>query len=115
MQIAAMHVEPHLGALVVRAQPLHQPPEARRVIHLDEMRHFVRGEIIQHDAGRQDEPPGKRQHAGGRAGTPAARLIAHGDPLDGDAEFGGKPPALGLEFAPGFAAQEIADAAIEID
>ena len=61
MQDGAMGVEPRLGAVVIRAKPLHQPPEPRRVVHLDQMRHFVGGEVFEHVARRQDEPPGERQ------------------------------------------------------
>ena len=50
MQIGAMGVEPGLGAVVIRAKPLHQPPEPRRMVHLDEMRHFVRGKVVEHMA-----------------------------------------------------------------
>ena len=57
VQIGAMHVEPGLGARHIRANAIDQPPEPRRVIHLDEMRHFMRGEIIQHERRRQDQPP----------------------------------------------------------
>src|SRR5580698_1776087 len=59
-------------------------------------------------------PPPERQHAGGRARAPAARLIAHGDPFDGDAESLGKFQARGFELAPGLAAQVIADAPVEM-
>src|ERR1700689_2416016 len=55
VQIAAMHVEPDLGALVVAAQPAHDAPEARRMIHLDKMRHLVCGEVIEHEVRRHDE------------------------------------------------------------
>ena len=35
VQIGAVHVEPDLGALDIRVETLHHPPEARRVIELD--------------------------------------------------------------------------------
>ena len=47
----------------------------------------MRGEIIQHERRRQDQPPRERQGARGRARTPAARLIADRQPLDLDAEL----------------------------
>ena len=54
-------LEPGLGALDMAADFRNDPPEPRRVVHLDEMRHFMGGEIIQHIGWRQDQPPGKRQ------------------------------------------------------
>src|SRR5580692_2748843 len=114
MQVSAMGVEPGFGAIVTRAEPLYQPPEARRMVHLDEVRHLVRGEIIEYVARRQNEPPRERQHAGGRARAPAARLIAHCYTFDGDAESLGKFQARGFELAPGLAAQVIADAPVEM-
>ena len=59
MQVGAVHIEPGFGALMVRTDALHQAPESRRVVHLDEVRHFMGGEIIKHLARRQDEPPGE--------------------------------------------------------
>src|SRR5690242_18653973 len=76
VQIVAVRIEPPLGALYRRADPRHHLPEPRRVVHLDEMRHFVGGEIVEHEGRREDQAPGERQRAGRRAGTPAARLIA---------------------------------------
>ena len=78
------------------------------------MRHFVSGEIGEHRTRRQNEPPGERQHAGGRTGTPTARLIAHRDPPDADAERRGEYPAGDVEIALGLAAQEIADTTIDV-
>src|SRR5256885_1158810 len=41
MQVGAVHIEPHLGAIGIRTKPVHQPPKPRRVIHFDEMGHLV--------------------------------------------------------------------------
>src|SRR5262245_57896922 len=99
MQVGAVHVEPHLGALDVRIDPLYQPPEPQRVVKLHKMAHLVRGKVIEHERGRENEPPGKRQHAGIRARAPTARLVAHVNALDGNAELGRVAPARGLEIA----------------
>ena len=48
MQIVAVGIEPGLGALDMTADPADHPPEPRRMIHLDEMRHLMGGEIVQH-------------------------------------------------------------------
>ena len=52
-----MQIEPQLGPLEVRTDTIEQSPEARRVIHFDHMRTFVRRKIIEHVARREDEPP----------------------------------------------------------
>jgi hypothetical protein len=57
MQVVAVGIEPGLGALDMTADFPDHPPEPRRMIHLDEMRHFMGGEIIQHEGRRQDQPP----------------------------------------------------------
>src|SRR5262245_14011479 len=57
MQIVAVGIEPALGALDVIAGAPDHAPEPRRVVHLDEVRHFMRGEIVQHEGRREDQPP----------------------------------------------------------
>ncbi len=57
MQIIAVGIEPGLGALDMTADLRDDPPEPCRMIHLDEMRHFMGGEVIQHERRRQDQPP----------------------------------------------------------
>jgi hypothetical protein len=57
MQIVAVGIEPGLGALDMTADFRDYPPEPRRMIHLDEMRHFMGGEVIQHEGRRQNQPP----------------------------------------------------------
>jgi len=64
MQVVAMGIEPVLGALDMAADPAADPPEPRRVIHLDEMRDLMGGQIVQHVGRREDQPPGKRQRSG---------------------------------------------------
>jgi hypothetical protein len=58
VQIIAVGVEPGLGAVDMAADLAHDAPEPRRVVHLDEMRHFMGGEIVQHVGRREDQPPG---------------------------------------------------------
>ena len=57
MQIAAVDVEPDFGALMIGTKALDQPPKPGGMIHLDEMRHFMSGEIVEHKARREDKPP----------------------------------------------------------
>src|SRR3981081_160188 len=76
MQVVAGGVEPGLGAFDMAANPVDHAPESRRMVHLDQMRHFMRGEIVQHEGWSEDQPPGERQRASGSARTPAAPLIA---------------------------------------
>ena len=47
-----------LGALDMAAEFADHAPEPRRVVHLDEMRHLMCSEIIQHKGRREDQPPG---------------------------------------------------------
>src|SRR5258705_5242922 len=111
MQVRAVGVEPGLGALGVGADPEDRAPEARRMIHLDEMRDLVRRQTVEHEGRRQDESPGVGQHAGRRARAPAARLVADRHALDRDPEPGGVAPARRLEIALGFAFEMIGDPA----
>src|SRR5262249_60653947 len=83
-----VHIEPSLGALGFRIEPLHQAPEPRRMVQLHEMAHLVRGKVVEHEGRRENEAPGERQHA--RIGTraPTARLITYVDALDRNAQRG---------------------------
>src|SRR5262245_65745961 len=78
------------------------------------MTHLVRGKVVEHERRRENEPPGKRQHARIRARAPTARLVAHVNALDGDAELGGVAPARGLEIALRLAFEEVAGAAVDV-
>ena len=57
VQVIAVGVEPLLGAFGRGADPRHHPPEPRRVVHLDKMRHFMGGQIVEHEGRRKDQPP----------------------------------------------------------
>src|SRR5262245_15789636 len=114
MEVSAMGIEPRLGALETGIELGHQPPEPWRVVELDQVRDLVRGEIVEHVGWREDETPGERKHAGRRAGAPAAGLVAHRDPLEGDAELPGMTAARGLKLAPGLPLEEVGDAAVEV-
>src|SRR5260370_6974741 len=114
VQVGAVHVEPHLGALDVGIKALHQPPKPRRGVKLHEMEHLVRAKVVEHDRGRENEPPRERQYARVRARAPTARLVAHVDALDGNAELGRVAPARRLEIALRLASEEIAGAAADV-
>ena len=47
MQIVAVGIEPALGAFDMTADAATDAPEPRRVVHLDQMRHFMGREIVQ--------------------------------------------------------------------
>ena len=53
MQVGAVDVEPNLGALVLRGEAIDQTPELGRVVHLDEVRDFVCGQIVEDEGGRE--------------------------------------------------------------
>src|SRR6185295_19969405 len=54
------------------------------------------------------------QHPGGRARAPAARLVAHRDSPDGDAELFGGAAARYFQIAQRLAAKIIADPAVDV-
>ena len=54
MKIRAMSVEPGLGMAHMRTDPLDQPPEPARVIHLDQMSNLMGSEIFKHKWRRQN-------------------------------------------------------------
>src|SRR5262249_41716290 len=113
-QIGAVPLEPALGANEGGIKPLHQPPEPQRMIELDEMAHLVRGKIVEDKRGGENQPPGKRQYARVRARAPTARLVAHIDALDRDAELGRVAAARGVEIALRLALEKFADAAVDV-
>jgi len=58
VQVGAMRIEPGFCTAHVGADSLDQPPESARVIHLDQVRHFMRRQVVQHKGRRQyDNPP----------------------------------------------------------
>src|SRR5262245_4314842 len=73
--------EPAPCLLVARHGALDQTPEARPMIHMAEMSHLMRSEIVEHKRGREHETPGEGERAAGRAGSPARGLIAHENSL----------------------------------
>ena len=57
VQVVTVGVEPGLGAFNMIADLADHPPESRRMVHLDKMRHFMGGQIIQHIRRGEDQPP----------------------------------------------------------
>ena len=55
----AIRLEPGFGAFDMCRELGENFPECWRMVHVDEMRDLVRGEIIEHVARRHDEPPGE--------------------------------------------------------
>src|SRR5260370_23394369 len=78
------------------------------------MPHLWGGKVVEQDRGREKEPPRERQYARVRARAPTARLVAHVDALDGNAELGRVAPARRLEIALRLASEEIAGAAVPL-
>src|SRR3954449_13303009 len=107
VQLAAVALEPALGLLGALAQAVDDAPEAVRVIHLLEVRDLVRGEVVEHERGGEDQPPGEAQAALGRARAPAARRIAHRQPPRRDAERRGVADHRFGEVAAGLPLQEL--------
>src|SRR5579872_3940555 len=111
MQVRAMRIEPCFGARDVRTNTIDQPPETPRMIHLDQMRDFMRCEIVEHERWRENKPPRIGQDAGGRARAPAAGLTADRHTLDFYTELSGGAAAGGFQISFGFALEKIGDAA----
>src|SRR5262245_10071925 len=78
------------------------------------MADLVRGEIVEYERRGENEPPGEGQHAGVGARAPAARLVAHADALEGDAELAGVATGRGLEIALRLALEKVVDAAVDV-
>ena len=80
------------------------------MIHVHEMRHLVRGEVVEHERRRKNQAPGKIEPAGRRAGAPAADRIAQHDAARLDAELLVAGHG-GLDIPARLALQKIGDAA----
>ena len=57
----------------------HQTPESGPVVQVFQMRNLVSGNIIEHESGRENEPPRVGKIARRRARAPATALIADGN------------------------------------
>src|ERR1700735_4514465 len=110
MEFAAVRLEPHLGAVRSRMEAARELPEQRRMIHVRDMRHLVRGEIIEHERRRENETPGEIEPAGRRPRAPAAYRIAQREAAGLDAKLRGMPGDGGLEVLARLALEEIGDA-----
>src|SRR6185369_9969250 len=98
MQVGAVGVEPGLGAADIRIDARNDPPEPARMIHLDQMRDLVRGEIVEHEGRSHDQPPRERQNAARGTRAPSAALIAHRYAPEHDTERLRRPTARGLKI-----------------
>ena len=67
MKAGAVMLQPFLRAVGFRKQAMRDFPEGGRMIHVDEMRDFMRGEIVEHERRREDQPPGKIERPRRRA------------------------------------------------
>src|ERR1700688_4338590 len=114
MQVVAVGIEPALGALDMTAGFGDDPPEPRRMIHLDEMRDLVGGEIVQHIRRRKDQPPRERQRPCRGARAPAARLVADRQPLRLDAQRLGVSLRGLLQIVARFALQVVVDPPLDM-
>src|SRR5437868_15528758 len=81
MQRSAFQAQPGARPVAVAAQPLDQPPEAARVVVLDEVGDLVRGQVVEHERRRHDQPPRERQVTLARARAPTRALVAETDLL----------------------------------
>src|ERR1700730_3051586 len=78
-QAGSMRLEPGFGALRISRQVPDRSPERGGMVHMQEMRCFMRREIIEDETGRHDQAPGKAECARRGARPPPARRIPQGD------------------------------------
>src|SRR5262249_19558651 len=110
MQARAMNLEPEFGAVGSWVQAARQLPEQGRMIHVHDMRHLMRGEVIEHERRRENQAPREIEPTGRRAGAPAAYRIAQHDAARLDAELLRVPGDSGLEVLARLALEEVGDA-----
>src|SRR5215471_6155452 len=103
-----MAMEPKALRLGLGVKPLDHAPEARAVIHLDEMRHLVGDDIVEHGFGHEDEPPREGEVAIASAAAPARRRIAHADAAHRLPDRLGEAMRWLAQLALGKIAQEVA-------
>src|SRR6476646_2134742 len=75
-----MPFEPCPRRRAVGRQAVHQAPKTRPVVHLGEMGHLVRDDVVYDRLGREDEPPAEREVTPAGAAPPSALRIAYADP-----------------------------------
>jgi len=93
-----MRLEPAFRRPHIWAQIADLPPEGLRMIHVTQMRDFMRRKIIK-DIGRsENQSPGEIQASLGRAGAPTACRIPQCDPCRRPAKNGGVPRDGGLDI-----------------
>src|ERR1700691_3259256 len=80
------------------------------MIHVYDMRHLMRGEVIEHERRRENQAPGEIEPARRRARAPAAHRIAQHDAARLDAELLGMPRDRSLEILARLALEKIGDA-----
>src|SRR5262249_44513347 len=78
-QLAAVPLEPGARPCRARRECFDQPPKAGRVVHLDQMSHFVGDDIIEDRLRRKNQPPAEREVSGAGTASPTAFCVAHGD------------------------------------
>jgi len=109
-----MPFEPCPRCRAVGRQALHQAPKSQPVVHLGEMRHLVRDDIVDDRLGRKDEPPAEREVPPAGAASPSALRITYGDPrqLASDSRREGTRPVGELDTR--HRHEVITDAALEM-
>src|SRR5262249_54802319 len=70
------------------------------------------GQIVEHVWRRENEPPGEGQYPGIGARAPTARLVAHANAFERNAELRRVAPAGGVKLAMRLALEKVDDAAL---
>src|SRR5437867_4499196 len=82
-QTWAVRLEPAFTGAEVRAGSFHQRPEARGMVHLQQVHQFVDDHVIEDFRRRLHQAPVQRNGASAGAGTPPAALVSDRDLPDG--------------------------------
>src|SRR5690606_15702088 len=110
LQRPAIALQPGLAAVGIGTKLPAQLPELRSVVHLLQVRHFVRHQIVDDLRWRHHDPPREGENALRSAGAPAARRILVADRLRPPPHCSRVPCHQRFDFAPGLPLQEICEA-----
>jgi hypothetical protein len=109
-ELPAVGTQPFAAAIHARQSPLDGFPEGIGVIHLDEMSNLVRGDVVENERRRHDEPPVEVEPAVGRARDPARRLAAERDGFDLNVEALGMDGDAALQILVRFELEPVGEA-----
>jgi len=81
------------------------------MVHLDEMCHLVRNDIVDDPFGRKEQSPAEREIAPSGTAAPPALCVTHRDPRHASTDASRNPPCSSSELPPRHSSQMVADPA----